>query len=38
VREVDDLQQAEDDRQPEAEQGVERPVDQPDEQLREERL
>ena len=33
VGEVDDVEKAEDDRQPEAEDGVERAVDQPDQQL-----
>jgi len=38
VREVDDVQQAEDHRQPERQQGVERAVDQPDQQLPEQGL
>ena len=38
VGEVDDVEQAEDDREPEAQQGVERAVDQPDQELAEQRL
>src|SRR5437588_10116163 len=36
MREVDDVEEAEDDRQPEAQHRVERAVDQPDEELRKE--
>ena len=38
VGEVDDVEQAEDDREPEAQHGVEGAVDQPDEELAEQRL
>src|SRR5437868_15372754 len=36
MREVDDVEEAEDDREPEAQHRVERAVDQPDEELRKE--
>ena len=36
--EIDDVEHAEDDRQPEAQQRVERAVDQPEQQLPEQRL
>ena len=38
MREVDDVEQPEDDREPEAEHRVERAVDQPEQQLPEQRL
>jgi hypothetical protein len=38
VREVDDVQEPEDHREPEREQRVERPIDEADQELPEERL
>jgi hypothetical protein len=38
VREVDDVEEPEDDREPQRKKGVERAVDQPDEELAEESL
>jgi restriction endonuclease Mrr len=38
VREVDDVEQAEDDREPQRQERVEGAVDQPDEELAEQRL